>query len=196
MPLMTIFEPLFLLLLLATVFTLVATAIQMMRGRRARALALLRRLGICTAIYMGIVTMVSAASSRRVFHVGDQRCFDDWCITVADARRSFSHSTLAYDVTLRLSSRARRVPQRENGTVVYLTDARGRRFDPVAQASEVPLNTLLQPGESAMAKRRFELPADAREVGLVYAHEGGFPIGWFIIGENPWFHGPDIVRLD
>jgi hypothetical protein len=196
MPLMTIFEPLFLLLLLATVVALVTTAIQAMRGRQARALAILRRLCISAAIYLGIVTMVSAASSRRVFHQGDQRCFDDWCITVEDAQRSFSQSTLSYAVTLRLSSRARRVPQRENGTVVYLIDARGRRFDPVAEPSDVPLNALLQPGESAIAKRRFELPADAREVGLIYTHEGGFPIGWFIVGENHWFHGPDIVRLD
>ncbi len=56
-------------------------------------------------------------------------------------------------------------------------------------------NTLLRPGESALAKRRFQLPPDARGGGLIYTHEGGFPIGWFIIGENHWFHGPDIVRL-
>jgi hypothetical protein len=56
---------------------------------------------------------------------------------------------------------------------------------------------LLQPAESVTATRRFELPDDARNLGLTYTHEDWFPIGWsFVIGENEWFHGPPVVRLD
>jgi hypothetical protein len=30
----------------------------------------------------------------------------------------------------------------------------------------------------------------------VYTHEGGFPIGWFIISEGGWFQKPPIVWLN
>jgi hypothetical protein len=36
---------------------------------------------------------------------------------------------------------------------------------------------------------------DAPNLGLVYTHEGGFPIGWLIITEGGWFQKPPIVRL-
>jgi len=79
--------------------------------------------------------------------------------------------------------------------VVYLTDHRSRRYDPIPDTSDVPLNVLLGPQESVAATRVFNVPADAREIGLVLAHEGGFPIGWFIIGYETWFRKPTIVRL-
>jgi hypothetical protein len=55
---------------------------------------------------------------------------------------------------------------------------------------------MLQPGESVVAKRRFAVPPDAREVGLIYTHEGGFPIGWLIISEGGWFQQRPVVRFD
>jgi hypothetical protein len=44
--------------------------------------------------------------------------------------------------------------------------------------------------------RRFDVPPESRRLGLVYTHEGGFPIGWLIIGEGGWFQQPPLVRLD
>ena len=46
-----------------------------------------------------------------------------------------------------------------------------------------------------MASRSFLVPAEAKDVGLVVAHEGGFPIGWFIIGYGTWFRKPAVVQL-
>ena len=86
---MTIFDFLFILCFLAAAIVLVLTAITAVRGYRGKALARLRKLGICTAIYMAVLV--------------------------------------------------------------------------------------------------------AR--GLIYTHEGRFPIGSFIIGQNPWFHGPPVVEL-
>ncbi len=193
MPLMSIFEPLFLLCVLAAVVTLAVAAAAAVRGNRARALRRLRTLGIAAAAYMAIVLAVSVATPRSTYRVGDTQCFDDWCIAVTRAVRTFP-DTLT--VTLRVSSRAKRAPQGEKGTVVYLVDAAGHRFDPLPDPAAIPFDTLLQPGESLDTPRRFLVPADARGLGLVYTHEGGFPIGDFIIGENDWVHGPPIVRLD
>jgi len=193
---MTIFDLLFIILFLLSVATLVTAAIMGLRGRGRRAVMILRRLALCAGVYFAIVFLVALVTPQKVVHVGVPQCFDDWCITVVDATRMPGSSSASWTVTLRLSSRARRVAQRENGAAVYLTDADHRRFDPVPGDATVPLDTRLQPGESVDATRRFELPLDARDVGLVFTHEGGFPIGSLIIGENHVFHGAAIVRLD
>ncbi len=96
---------------------------------------------------------------------------------------------------LRLSSRARRISQRENNMAVYLRDDRGRRYDPVARPSDTPFHVLLQPRESVVVSRAFLVPGDAAHLGAVITHEGGFPIGWFIIGYDTWFRKPPIVTL-
>jgi hypothetical protein len=191
MPMMTVFEPLFILCFLATVVTLIGAAVSAIRGNRARAVASLSKLGICAAVYLAALLAVGAASQRKVYRVGDMQCFDDWCITVTGAARSAPRTV---EVTLRLSSRAKRRPMGEKGTVAYLEDGEGRRYDPIPGSVTVPFDTKLQPGESVTAVRRFDVPADARDLGFVYAHVGASfsPV----IGENELFHGPPVVRLE
>jgi hypothetical protein len=79
--------------------------------------------------------------------------------------------------------------------VVYLADNRGRRYDATPNMSAVPLDVQLGPQESTTTTRIFEIPADAHEPGLVITHQGGFPIGWFIVGYETWFHKAALVRL-
>jgi hypothetical protein len=196
MPLMSVFEPLFLLLVLATAITLITAASWAVRGQFARAGRILRRLGIGAALYFAVVMAVSFVSPRRVYRVGDNQCFDDWCIAVIDAQRAETPQATHYEVRLRLSSRAKRVPMGEKGTVVYLADRQGRRYDPLPDPAAVALSTVLKPGESIEATRRFDVARDAQDLGLIYTHEGGLPIGWLIIGEGGWFQRPPMVRLD
>ncbi len=120
---MNIFEPLFLLLVLVTVVTLIATGVLAVGGKFARAGRTLRRLGIGAGVYFAIVIAVSIFNPQRVYRVGDTQCFDDWCIEVAGAQWIGAPAAGRYEVTLRLSNRARRVPMGEKGTVVYLIDA-------------------------------------------------------------------------
>lgn len=192
---MNYYEPLFLLLLLTAVVTLLTAAGFAIAGRFARAGKTLGRLGIGAVVYMTIVIGVTLFSTRQVFQVGEQRCNEDWCITVTDWRRGTGDAATEVEISLRLSSRARRVPMGEKGTVIYLVDARGRRFDPVPDPSDLPFTTVLQPGESRLTKRRFHVPVDARDLGVIYKGEGGFPIGSFIISEGGWFLKPALVPL-
>lgn len=193
---MNVFEPLFLVLVAITIGTLITAAVAALRGGRQRAGRILRRLGVGAALYFAVVIAVSIVGKPRVYRVGDPQCFDDWCITVTDSRSRSADAGVDVEVSLRLLNRARRVPMGEKGTVVYLADAQGRRFDPLPDPAGVRLDSILQPGESVIATRRFRLPVDARNVGLVYTHQGGFPIGWLIISEGGWFQRPPIVRLD
>jgi hypothetical protein len=189
----SIFDLLFIAAVLATVATLIGVAFIAIRGQGARALALLRRWLICAAAYFAVVVLASVFRPRTVLNLGGRRCFDDWCIAVENVNRQPTGGDVRYLVTLRLSSTARGVSQRENGVVVYLADDRGRRYDPTPNESAEPMNVLLGPQESTTVTRIFEVPADARRLGLAIGHEGGFPIGWFIIGYETWFHKPTLV---
>ena len=194
MPLMTVFEPLLLLLILASVVTILAAAALAARGRFSDAGRVLGRWALCAVVYFTIVIIVSVFTPRREYRVGDTRCFDDWCIAVVSATRVDAST---YEVSLRLSSRAKRRPMGERRTVLYLTDARGRRRDPRPDPTALGFDTILQPGESVLTTRRFDVPRDAGTLGLIYAHEGGFP-GWFvpIIGEGGWLSKPDLWCID
>jgi hypothetical protein len=192
---MNIFDLLFIAVFLATAGALLRAGYLAAVGRRAAALVLLRILGISAGAYLTIVILASVVWPRTVEQLGGRRCFDDWCITVENAERRSVDGRVAYLVTFRLFSTARRVSQRENSLAVYLIDDRGRRYNLIPKNSDVPFSIQLGPQESVTATRSFELPADAREPGLVITHEGGFPIGWFIIGYETWFHKPAIVRL-
>jgi hypothetical protein len=196
MPMMTIFEPLFLLLALTAIVASLAAAMAGLRGQHPRARRILRRLGIGAGTYFTIVLLVAFFSVPPVHHVGEPQCFDDWCITVADARRTTAGPKQSWNVTLRISSRAKRVDQGEKYVVVYLTDSLHRRFDPDPAAASVPLDSRVGPGQSIDATRKFDLPADATGVALVFTHEGGFPIGALIIGENELFHNATVIRLE
>jgi hypothetical protein len=193
---MNVFEPLFLLLALATIVTIATAAVAALRGQARRAGRILLRLAAYAALYFAIVVIVAFISPRKVFRVGEPECSDDWCITVAAAQRTEASSSVTWRVTLRISSRAQRVSQRELGAVVYLTDDRNRRFDPAPDPSAVPIDVRVGPGESVDAFRTFDVPRDAAHVGLVFVHEGGFPIGSLIMSENQWFHKTPIVPLE
>jgi hypothetical protein len=193
---MTVWDLLFIALFVSCLVALTVAAISAFRGRRALAFKILRALGVSAAVYVGIVYVATASSKPEVLRVGDPQCSDDWCLAVEHVERAPKNAAIVYVVTLRIFSRARRVAQHENvAKDVYLVDAQWKRYDPVARGSEIPLNTLLQPGESLTTSRRFELPADARDIGLIVDRSSILPF-CVIIGECGAFHKGTVVRLD
>jgi len=193
---MNIFDLLFLALFLAAVVALLAAGVYALRGKFRRALPLLKQLGIGAAIYFCVVIGVSLLSSRRTFAIGADQCFDDWCVRVENYRMIPGNGSKDYVVNLRVSSRAKRISQREKNLAVYLTDESGERYDPVKERSAGDFSVLLGPGESAAVSRSFVIPAATKHVGVVIAHEGGFPIGWLIIGYDTWFGKPPVAWLE
>jgi hypothetical protein len=189
-----LFDLLFIVLFLAAVSSLMAAAWFALRRQFGRVRRILLRLLVGAAAYMAVVIAVSLILPTRRVKAGDPQCFDDWCVSIAGFRRVPQGAHVAYSVDLRLSSRARRVSQRENNLAVYLTDDHGRRYDPVAGNPAAPFSVLLRPQESVVVSRSFLVPAEASEVGAVITHEGGFPIGWFIIGYDTWFRKPPKIR--
>jgi hypothetical protein len=191
---MTVFDLLFVLVLLTSAGCLLAAAILALCGRAAGALHLLRIWGMGAAIYLTAVIVVSFTQPQHVLHVGDLRCWDDWCLTVEKVQRSAENGHARYDVALRLSSRALRVSQRALDAAVFLTDDRGRRYDPLPDDSAIPLSFLLHPGECIATSRTFTVPQDAGQIGLIADHGTG-PGNFIIADEHSFFHKRTIVRF-
>jgi hypothetical protein len=194
---MTIFDLLFIAVVFASLGTLIAAAIAAIRRRHAHALGILRKFGVCAIAYLAIVVAVALLSPQRVLNAGDPWCFDDWCLRVENVSQTPAPPQVSYNVALRIFSQARRVSQRAKGAWIYVIDEHGNRYAPEPDPSAVPLDVMLQPGESVTTSRVFKVPADARELGLITGHGGPgcFP-GCFIIGDNAsLFHKRTLVRL-
>jgi len=188
----TIFDLVFLAAFLVSVIALIAMAYQAVRGRIPRALLMLGVWLACVVVYLGISVAVAYAAPQRVIAVGDPWCFEDWCLTVKSAHRAGE----IYDVDLRISSEAKRVTQRANGAWIYVRDENDKHYDPAP--ADVPLDILLQPGESVAAKRSFNVPANVHELGLVTGH-GGAPCGVMSLaiigGGGCLFHKQTMIQL-
>jgi hypothetical protein len=191
---MTVFDLIFIGVFFATVILLVATAVAAIRGQRRRALGLLRGQGVFITVYLVVVIVASLVSPRRMILLNEPQCFDDWCVSVDHVDQTPAGTNILCAVTLRLYSRARGRAQREDGVSVYVLDDRGRRYEPQEDPQAVPFNVLVNPADSVIAIRRFLVPADTHNLGLVIAH-GRFP-GMFIIGDDQsLFHKPSVIRF-
>ena len=195
---MSIFDLIFILGFLASVVTLITAVVAMIRGRHATVVRILRIYGMWAASYFALDFAFAYLRPQRVIPMATPWCFDEWCLTVTRATHSVAGETQTYDVDLELFSQARRKAQRANGAWVYLIDDLGRRYAPESKLSDVPLNTLLQPGESIRASRSFTVPANVRGVGLVTGHGGPYcgAMSILIIGSaGCLFNKPTMVRL-
>jgi hypothetical protein len=192
---MTLFDLLFIVLALAAVVSLVVAAGAALTGHRRTAGRVLMRLAGAAVTYLAVVYAVALASSAPVLALGEDNCSDDWCMAVTAVREVPDAAERTYDVTFRLSSRARRVSQRERGVLVYMRDAGGRRYEGESGPADAPFDVQLGPSETVTTHRRFVLPpgAAARDVVLT---RGGIPFpACFIIGEASELLHPAAVRI-
>lgn len=208
---MQLFDLVFIASFLLVVAALIRIGWLALRRRRQLALRNLLFLVAFVVAYLAVVVVASLVSPQRVLQIGDTRCFDDWCISVEGAKTT---SLLAGKVqpargrfllvTLRVSSRARRVRQSEPHTTVYLVDAAGNRYEiseaaqlalEAASGSQLPIGTMLDPGGSFSTVRVFDIPPDLSEIGLA-VRQAVFGPGIFIIGDDAsLFHKPSIFRI-
>jgi len=192
---MTYFDLIFILIFLSTLVALLVAASLGVGGQGRKAVRIFRLTALGLSLYLAIVIVVSVFMPRRVLKIGEPLCFDEICIAVDSLQMKPEGSNASYTVKLALASHARRKPQRENNLVFYLRDSQGNRYDPLGGELSKPSTVVLQPGESFPIEETFLVPAATHGIGGIIAHEGGFPIRWFIIGEEAWFRKPAIVPL-
>jgi hypothetical protein len=203
---MTLYELIFILLFLGSVISLLLSAFLRRRGAFRRILV---ALGSVWGVYLAILGVTDVLSSQKVFKAGEEQCFDEMCFAVADVQTlpeqalnpAGTSASRFYVVSIRVISRSRGRAQSEGGlrgrlydgdTYIDVSEAAQKAYD--AQYGESPkLTQKIAPGESALAVLVFEVPQRITHPALTLDH--GFTPGYFVIGESPFFHKPDIHQL-
>jgi hypothetical protein len=195
---MTILDLTFLAVALCTVIALVRSLVITLRGRRAKALRVVRTLGLFWVVYLGFGLVFSAVRPQRLVSVGTPWCFDDWCLTLDGIAGQRAGAQMAYTTTLTLSSRARRVRQRARGAWIYLVDEAHQRYAAEPDPTDTPLDVELGPQEAQSTSRRFVLPAGRQPVGLITGHGGPYcgVMNFLVLGDAGCLFGkPTMIRL-
>ena len=204
---MTVYDLIFILLFLGTVVSLFLSALSRRKPGSRKTLAGLASVWV---VYLGILVVTDVLSPQKVFKIGEDQCFDEMCFAVAGAQtmpNQVFHASAAvprmlYVVKIRVASHSRGRAQAEGGL-------RGRLYDNdkyinvsesaqnaySSQYGESPkLTQKIGPGESALSILVFDVPQGLMQhPALTLDH--GFTPGYFVIGESPFFHKPDIHQL-
>jgi hypothetical protein len=193
---MSIFDLVFLAAALATAGSLLVAAVTAWRGRMAASRRVLRRLALGAGTYLVVLVAVSLFTPGRVLAIGEDNCSDDWCIAVTAVSQPSGADDHSLVVTFRLTSRARRITQREHGVLVYVRDSGGHRIDAQPATGEAPFDVALGPGDEHETTRRFNLFPGTAPVEVVLTRAGlPFP-GCLIIGDaDSFLHARTVVRL-
>lgn len=195
---MSIFDLLFLAAALITGIVVIAVLIMVVRGRWKTAGRTVMFWAVFAIVYVAASFAVSYFRPQQVLAIGDPWCFDDWCLKVNNVEVTPAAKRNSYEVQFRIFSRAGRVSQRANGAWLYMVDDDGHLYPPQPRGAQVPLDVMLRPNESVATSRTFQVPADARSVGLITGHGGPYcgAMSVLVIGDGGcWFHKPPMIRI-
>jgi hypothetical protein len=198
----------FMLFALVAVAGVVAIGIAFVRGKKETALFFIKGLAALCLVYAAVLVGVSLASKEEEIGLGQEKCFDDWCVTVRGWKKSVignsSPDAKQYlMVTIQVTNEARRADFRPDHPRVVLIDDEGgvhrvsiEGTEAYAQANgeqpEIAKHVIA--GESFTTTVVFDIPAGSAHAKLFIA-EGGWPTQWIISDENSYFHAPRVTRL-
>ena len=209
---MTIFDLVFLFAVLVCVIGLFVLCYFLLRRQWRSARRVSLALGSFLLLYVVVLLSVSLLSPRHTLALHQNRCFDDWCLSVEQVRQqstigaspitAVAHGTF-YLVTVRVSSQAKAITQRALDVRVFLLDASGQRYDSSPEGQRVldatgqggqPLTSELAPGGSFTHTIVFDLPGGVSHLALAVTH-GLFPDLLIIGSEQSFLHKPTIIEL-
>jgi hypothetical protein len=209
---MTIFDGILILAVLGCMLSLVSVGYFLLRRQRRPAKRVLLALASFIVVYATVLVCVSLVSPQQVLALHQDRCFDDWCLSVEEVvwQRTVGSAPLIVTahgvfelVTVRVSSRARTESQRALDAQVYLLDAGGQHFDPDQTSQHVldasgqggqPLDSELAPEGSFTRIVVFDVPKSTSRLALVVTH-GLFPDVLVIGSDQSFLHKPTIIEL-
>lgn len=203
---MSVFDLLFILLFLCSIFVVASVSVLAFTGRRSAARKTLLRAGAVWCVYFVLLAVSDVIARPRIVAPGQDRCFDEMCFAVVSAQSSLPHLVKSYGhktliVTVRVRSHSLGRAQSEGGIRARLYDQgqyvpismQGQRAYELEHGKSPTLTQRLDPGESIQSVLVFDMPPNMAHPSLTLDH--GFTPGYFIIGESPSFHGPDLLKL-
>jgi hypothetical protein len=206
---MTLYELIFILLFLGSVVCLLLCAFSWLVRRKAASRKLFIALAAVWGVYLVLLAVTDVFSVQKVFKVGEDQCFDEMCFAVADVQtipaQTFDSSAAPgsglYIVKVRVTSHSRGRSQAEGGLRWRIVDDKNyidvsetaQKSYEAQHGASPKLSGTIAPGESILSVLVFEVPHGITHPALTLDH--GFTPGYFVIGESPFFHKPDIHQL-
>lgn len=209
---MTIFDLVLIFAVLGCVLALFSLFYFLMCRQWRRARRIFLAFVSFLVLYAALLLSVSLLSPQRMLAMHQDRCFDDWCLSVEQVVQQptvgaspmvvTAHGEF-YLVTVRVSSRAKAITQRALDAQVYLLDASSQRYDPSPRGQQAldatgqggqPLSSELAPGGSFTRTVVFDLPKGSSRPALVVTH-GLFPDLLVIGSEQSFLHKPAVIKL-
>ncbi len=181
----------FLIVLLGIVGALGRLAYCALRHRWSDVRRIGGRLLVFIVLYLGIVIGVAVATPRHWVAIGEEQRFDDWCVAVL----SVDHHERNYRVVIRVSNQGRGRAQAAADAQLLLVADDGRKFAPKEDPDQRSPRSRLQAGEFFETICSYDVPDDARIVGIDVVH-GAWP-ELFIVGDRgSLFHQRPLVRVE
>lgn len=209
---MTVFDLVFLLAVLGCLLALIAFCYFLLRHQWMSARRVSLGLGSFLVLYAAVLLSASLLSPQYTLAMHQDRCFDDWCLSVEQVMQQPSVGTSPtiasvrgefYLVTVRVSSRAKAITQRALDVGVFLLDASSQRYNPSLSGQQSldatgqggqSLSRELAPGGSFTHTIVFDLPKGSSHLALVVTH-GLFPDLFVIRSDQSFLHKPTIIEL-
>ena len=180
---------------------LTSAVLLLARKFRAAAKVLLASVAV-VGMYVVAVLVVSWLTPQRVVNIGDSYCMDIWCMGIERVNAIPRGQEIVYKVDVQIFSDANTVKTSARGASVYLLDERGRRFPLINDPSVIPLDTVLEPGQSIRTTLTFAAAADARQLFLPcsYHHVGDegpvpFWVKLYFGGDANYQHKRTLLRV-
>ena len=203
---MTLYELAFILLFMCSVVVLIGILILAASGRRSTAWKTLLGTGTVWCMYFILLAVSDLMAKPLTVSPGQDRCFDEMCFAVASAQTSMLPASgdaerKLYIITVRVTNHSRGRTQGEGGLRARLYD-HGRYYAVSTEAQTAyerahgpspRLPQRIAPGETINSVQVFDVPGSVVQPSLTLDH--GFTPGYFIIGESPFFHEPDLLTL-
>jgi len=183
--------------LLASSVVVVRVAWYSVRGPRNLARRIARDWAIGVVCYAIVLLAVSLVQPGRSIPLGEDECFDDWCIAVVQMEPSDSvdgiHRPIV--VTVRISNRGRGRAQAEPDAYVYLRDESGRELPAAVTRGKAAIGDVVPAGQSRDARVEFDVPRDMVGPVLVKARGARFPANIIIGDPASYLHRPTVHLL-
>ena len=184
-----------LLIMLVVVLGVLLSMVLLLCGRWRAAAGIGRASACAFAIYLAAVVVISLLTPRTIVSIGDGYCYDIWCVGVQQVNATPQGQNVVYTVNLRIFSDANHVQTRREKDSLYVLDERGRRFPLAQDASVIPLDVSVNPGESLNTSVTFLAPANARMLYLTADYSVTPWVPLYLGSDISPFHRRTLLRL-
>jgi hypothetical protein len=151
--------------------------------------------------YLAALVLVSLLTPGTVVNIGDNYCYDLWCLGVDQVNANPRGQDILYTAEVRISvdsSQPHHLPVEQAKDFFYLLDDQGRRYPLVWETSFLNADLTVQPGESVKSSFAFLAPLKARKLYLGGDDDGGMHLPWVYLyfgGDVSLFHRPALLRI-